>query len=242
MIGQKNVMDKLKNTKAKTVLLTGNPHWGKKTLLRELFKGDEAVYEITGNASAFRESLERIYTTVRPTTYLIPDLDKANATIQNVLLKVLEEPPSSARFFLTASGPILPTIVSRCVTYRMEPYKDTNDELGGLKVDAPLIGIAKSPGQAKMLSFQGAGDLALSLVEIKKSIPTASLANVLKQVQEFHKKWKETNATQDVFLLLIDEIFKGTQAVEWARQQPQDGVRYVRTQFFMRVWLEVQGV
>lgn len=45
--------------------------------------------------------------------YLI-HLDGANDTAQNTLLKVLEEPPETVRFILTASLPPLPTITSRC--------------------------------------------------------------------------------------------------------------------------------
>ena len=238
MIGQKKILENLKNTKAKTVLITGNPHWGKKTLLRELFKDNEAVYEITGNAAVFRESIERIYSTVRPTIYLIPDLDKANTTIQNVLLKVLEEPPASARFFLTSSGPILPTIVSRCVTYRMEPY--TEDELELFKTDTPLISIGKSPGQMKMLEAEDAGNFGLTLCDIKTILPTSSLARLLKELREFNKLYKDHDVSPDVFIMLIDYFFNGTKAVEWVRQQPKDSFKYVRTHFFMRLWVEMQ--
>jgi hypothetical protein len=41
-------------------------------------------------------------------------LDSASEQAQNTLLKVLEEPPVTARFMLTASSPPLPTITSRC--------------------------------------------------------------------------------------------------------------------------------
>jgi hypothetical protein len=41
-------------------------------------------------------------------------LDGASEQALNALLKVLEEPPDSARFILTATRPVLDTIVSRC--------------------------------------------------------------------------------------------------------------------------------
>ena len=41
-------------------------------------------------------------------------LDGATAQAQNILLKVLEEPPPTVRFILVASARPLPTIVSRC--------------------------------------------------------------------------------------------------------------------------------
>jgi DNA polymerase III, delta subunit len=45
--------------------------------------------------------------------YLI-NLDGASDAAQNILLKVIEEPPPTVRFILTASFPPLPTIVGRC--------------------------------------------------------------------------------------------------------------------------------
>jgi DNA polymerase III, delta subunit len=41
-------------------------------------------------------------------------LDGATAQATNILLKVLEEPEAGVRFLLVASGPVLPTVVSRC--------------------------------------------------------------------------------------------------------------------------------
>lgn len=240
MIGQVRVIEKLKKTKAKSILLTGPPHWGKKTLLRELFSKEESVYEITGNASAFRESVDRIYQTVRPTTYLIPDVDKSNQTIQNLLLKVLEEPPMSARFFLTASGSVLPTIVSRCVTYRMEPYKDTNAELGGLNAPACILGMFKSPGQLRLLNVDGIEDVVDLLIAIRTDFDNRTLANVLLSVKAFHKQFANTTLTQDAFLLLAHHIFGTSDSLDWLRQQPQDSVKYVRTAYFMKLWVERQ--
>lgn len=48
--------------------------------------------------------------------YIIHDSDKMNASAQNALLKVLEEPPSSVHFILLCSNnaALLPTVRSRC--------------------------------------------------------------------------------------------------------------------------------
>lgn len=42
------------------------------------------------------------------------DMDDASTQAQNALLKVLEEPPPRARFLLTTSQELLPTVLSRC--------------------------------------------------------------------------------------------------------------------------------
>lgn len=238
MIGQHSVTDKLRTTNAKSILLTGPPHWGKKTLLRELFQNSESVYEIVGNAATFRESIERIYQTVRPTIYIIPDLDKANATVQNVLLKVLEEPPKSARFFLTASGTILPTITSRCVTYRMIPY--TEQELVSLDSPSALLGFFRSPGEFHLLNFEGVDELIQRLRDIKNILSTSTLAFVLKAVKDFNWKFNDLGITHDAFLLLARVIFGESCSLDWLRSQPNDSVRYVRCHFFMKLWLELQ--
>lgn len=122
MIGQTLLMENLKKSKARSILITGPAHFGKKTLVRDFLSNDENVFEVTGSANDFRESVYHMYTIVRPTTYIIPDLDKRHPTAQNLLLKVIEEPPLKSRFFITASGGILSTITSRCVSYRVYPY------------------------------------------------------------------------------------------------------------------------
>ena len=240
MIGQAELILKLRKTTAKTVLITGPAHWGKKTLLRYIFKNDESVYEVSGNAATFRETLERIYQTVRPTTYLIPDIDKANQTIQNMLLKILEEPPASARFFLTASGPILQTITSRCVSFRMQPYKDVHEELGGLQCPVQLIGMFNSPGELQLINFPEVADIIFALVEMKTDIETRSLAVVLKSCKNLNWKLKEAAVTPDAFLILARNVFGDSQSIAWLRSQPEDAVQQVRAQFFMNLWIERQ--
>ena len=53
--------------------------------------------------------------------FLIPEADAMNASAQNALLKVLEEPPAAAAFLLLGktAGAFLPTVRSRCLTLRV---------------------------------------------------------------------------------------------------------------------------
>lgn len=240
MIGQADLLQRLSRTVAKTVMITGPEHWGKKTLLRHLFKKEEAVYEIAGNAASFRETLERIYQTMRPTIYLIPDIDKANQTIQNLLLKVLEEPPTSARFFLTSSGPVLQTIVSRCLCFRMQPYLHTNAELAGIECPPQLMGMFSSPGELIALKFPGVEDVIMALLELKEDFDNRTLAFILKKCKDLNWKLKESGVGLYQFRILVYHIFGDSQSLEWLRGQPEDGVAYVRTQFFINLWMERQ--
>jgi hypothetical protein len=41
-------------------------------------------------------------------------MDEASEQVQNMLLKILEEPPDSTRFILVTVGGLLPTVASRC--------------------------------------------------------------------------------------------------------------------------------
>ena len=53
--------------------------------------------------------------------YIIDDADTMNASAQNAMLKLLEEPPDSAAFILCAANPelLLVTVRSRCVLLRI---------------------------------------------------------------------------------------------------------------------------
>src|SRR6185436_4174996 len=55
--------------------------------------------------------------------FLIDEADKLNDNSSNALLKVLEEPPSTAHLILITSRPamLLPTILSRCQMIRFSP-------------------------------------------------------------------------------------------------------------------------
>lgn len=59
----------------------------------------------------------------RRKVYVIPRANDMNASAQNALLKVMEEPPSYGAFLLLSDNPekLLPTIRSRCVSLRLSP-------------------------------------------------------------------------------------------------------------------------
>jgi len=59
--------------------------------------------------------------------FIIQDADLMTVPAQNALLKTLEDGPKHAVFILLAqnSGAFLPTIISRCVIYKIPPLVDT---------------------------------------------------------------------------------------------------------------------
>lgn len=56
---------------------------------------------------------------------LIPQVNKLSVNSVNALLKSIENPPSRTLFLLTASGPVLKTLFSRCSVYSLHPLTDT---------------------------------------------------------------------------------------------------------------------
>ncbi|MCC8110216.1 MAG: hypothetical protein LIO74_00810 [Ruminococcus sp.] len=59
--------------------------------------------------------------------YLFGDCDAMDARSQNILLKVIEEPPDNVYFFFTAQSPtaLLPTIRSRIVSLPVSPLRES---------------------------------------------------------------------------------------------------------------------
>ena len=92
--------------------------------------------------------------------FIIEDAQDMNASAQNALLKVLEEPPAYARILLLCehSEQLLPTVLSRSRIFRMEPL---SPEEG----DALLAKLSPtSPAAARRAAFDaGAGYVGAAL-------------------------------------------------------------------------------
>jgi hypothetical protein len=96
-----------------TVLLLGPGAWALGTDLGQVYGLQETIPALdAGTARRIRDEMQFI-PPHPPLVYLI-GLDGAGPAAQNILLKLLEEPPSWAQFILTATREPLPTVVSRC--------------------------------------------------------------------------------------------------------------------------------
>src|SRR6202790_4064146 len=82
----------------------------------------------------------------RRRVFIIDEADTMRWDVQNVFLKILEEPPGSATLILTAPSPysLLPTIVSRCLQFHFAPLPTAEVE-SILKEKSKL-----SPGNARL--------------------------------------------------------------------------------------------
>lgn len=95
-----------------------------------------------------------------PFKLVIAGLDGSTAQAQNILLKVLEEPPGTIRFILVASERPLPTIVSRCqvVTVPGEGPDPEPDEQVTRQVNAALKAAAAGDLAGLDRALSGWGD------------------------------------------------------------------------------------
>ena len=121
------------------LLLTGPVGSGSFTLAQLIGSEWGSVYEIIrpeaktsgGVASIAVEVVRSLYERTRskvatPQIVIIDDADTMNATAQNALLKLLEEPVPHVHFILTSHHPdrLLPTVRSRLQTFVIPPLDD----------------------------------------------------------------------------------------------------------------------
>lgn len=91
-------------------------------------------------------------------TFIINDADKMNANASNALLKTLEEPAPTTHLILTTSLPetILPTIRSRCQTFRFAPVETE-------KIEQLLVSNEIGPANAKLAARVSQGSVGAAL-------------------------------------------------------------------------------
>lgn len=126
MVGQSKLINILDNLTLdnfpKAVLLLGDKGCGKHTYLSLISeKLNLTSIDITDVVSF--EYILQLYSRSIPSIYYI-DIDKFTEKKQNVILKLLEEPPMNAYIVLLSSNRslLLPTIINRCIIYEFEKY------------------------------------------------------------------------------------------------------------------------
>jgi hypothetical protein len=102
------------------------------------------------------------------------------------------------------------------------------------------MGMFSSPGELIALKFPGVEDVIMALLELREDFESRTLAFILKKCKDLNWKLKECGVGLYQFRILVYHIFGDSQSLEWLRCQPEDGVAYVRTQFFINLWMERQ--
>lgn len=121
-VGHEHIWERLSTQVYPVVLLHGPESVGKRTMVLQLLAERQVpalsrlfIPQLTVPQARFVLD----YTThMASTRYIIIQLDNASAEAQNMLLKLLEEPPLDARFILISSEhTVLPTIASRAQVF-----------------------------------------------------------------------------------------------------------------------------
>lgn len=131
IIGHEAARSALEGELPPVTLLLGPKSVGKTTLARHLAAhhspggGPFLRYFERLSAGLAREIVQTAPILRRSPDICIIDLDNSTEAAQNILLKVLEEPPAHSRFILIASRVPLVTILSRARVYRLGLLTET---------------------------------------------------------------------------------------------------------------------
>lgn len=155
--------------------------------------------------------------------YIISEGEKLTPPAQSALLKTLEEPPAYAVVLILTTNleGLLPTILSRCVTLRMEPVQDElvkvylKKELmiPDYKADICVAFARGNIGQAKQLAtseeFENIRNEALSLVKNIRNMELHEVMAAVKRIREYHI---DVNEYLDVLSIWYRDVllFKAT--------------------------------
>lgn len=200
MIGQINLLNKLNtynvDTFPRSVILMGEKGSGKHELVRYINSNiiKFPLYDITDTISD--EYLDKIYRNPNPALYLI-DMSTMTEKAQNILLKFIEEPLSTAFIILLCESrnSVLNTVLNRCLVFELDSY--SIDELAQFTAHPEdisndykelIIDVLRTPGKVKSVDFDKLIDLNQLCNNMVKKMVTASFANTLTIVNKINYK------------------------------------------------------
>lgn len=184
IVGHETVVTALEHSLPPVTLLLGPGSVGKTTVAFHLARYHGCfLVPVTALSAANAREVETIAQRVPMagmTNCFIINLDGATDTAQNILLKLLEEPPPKAKFILTASRSPLPTVSSRAEVHLMSRLTD------GQVAEVLISACGASPEDAARAAQLGRGQVtpAMSALSDKDGARTRSVvAAALKAAQ-----------------------------------------------------------
>lgn len=266
MIGQKSLIAHCKNLIENDALqhfciFIGNSGSGRKTLMKQLASEMQVLSTITDiSVASIREMIENAYKNVNPVIYIIPDADNMSMQAKNALLKVTEEPPNKAYFFMSLEdvNNTLPTIKSRATIYRMENYSkeelaeyfNCNYTAEDNYIDLILL-LCETPGEIitiqNMVEKNSADKFYAYVEKVVDNIATVSGSNAFKIADKIALK----DDTTKYDLKLFFKAFM-TVCIERMAEQPMEyskgvsitskylqelGIKGVNKQMLFDAWL-----
>lgn len=147
IVGHETARLALESDLPPVTLLLGPKSIGKTTLARHLAgqPGQNAIYYEHLSAGVARSIVQGAPIRYTKIDVRVIDLDNSTEAAQNILLKVLEEPPPHCRFILVASRAPLLTVLSRARVYRL-----------GLLTDGQVAQVLEQSGVAHGMEAQQA--------------------------------------------------------------------------------------
>lgn len=159
--------------------------------------------------------------------YLIDEAEKMTVQAQNALLKTIEEPPSYGVILLltTNSESFLPTILSRCVTLKLRPVKDSQIRsylmeqlrIPDYQADICTAFARGNVGRARMLAlsehFGELKDHAIHLVRHMNDMELWEITEAIRRVSDYKA---DINDYLDLLELWYRDVlfFKATRQVD----------------------------
>jgi DNA polymerase III delta prime subunit len=165
IVGHEAARLELEGSLPPVTLLLGPPGIGKTTLALHLVR--HHGYRLTCHESLSAEQARLVVASAPVRGWVnayVLSLARATEVAQNILLKVLEEPPSHCRFILLASAPPLTTVMSRSRVFRLGLLTDE-------QVAMVLMENCGVPSEhvARMAAARGRGRVALALEAVGDS-------------------------------------------------------------------------
>lgn len=196
MIGQEKILEILKELKEKNrfpkfMIIQGGKGWGKKLLCKEISKllNFDIVF-FDNKVDEIRECIQLAYTQTSPIIYVLKDGDSMSIAAKNSLLKVVEEPPTSAYIILLVENEqnMLNTILSRAFLLKLNPYSSLELKQYANQLDTDLtedelnkiIDICECPGEIKLFLEGESKDLYSFCSKVIENLPKVTLSNALK--------------------------------------------------------------
>lgn len=162
-----------------TWMFTGPSGTGKTTIARIIARelGATGAGIIESNAAQYRgiDDTKRLIAQVQfrvpgspITAYILDECHQLTNDSQQLLLKILEEPPEHAYFILCTTDPqkIKETIRTRCLQYKMEALKEKDvDDLLGHVAELEKLDLSDEVADAIIESSAGSPRMALNLLQ-----------------------------------------------------------------------------
>ena len=239
MIGQKQLLSTAKlqienNVFPKFSIIVGEEGSGKKTFMETLSKEWRFSYICDDvKVDTIRKMIEFAYKTGDDgnCVYIMPDADKMSLQAKNSILKIVEEPPRSVSFLMSAVSieSVLPTIRSRAGIYRIIPYS-SDEKLEYIRsIDKSFLdssylnftlNVCNTLSDISQMLKIDPGALIKHINSIIEKCSSISIANLLKSSQSIKLNEKDEGFPLKLYL-------KSFQNVCVTRMSDEEVDRYV---------------